>query len=307
MTAQQSLSYYPLSGSHQAEPKLRWMVILSAAIHLIALAILMGLPSSSSKNIFYSPVYSVDLVGPPPAGTLQGGGSPRTGGAETGSTAEVKKQSVRLWKGPSQMESQVKALAERSHPLLTIPAKEKTEGSRKKAEPEEARRAAEGSATETAGTPEKTGVSPASPTQTGAAQGPGAGSGGPPAQTGAAQGPGAGSGGPWGVPGGAGGGMGSNLRFSRYYQAVYEKIYQSWILPEYVTEKQGAREAIVVIKIQRDGKILGAEFEKMSGNRQLDSSVMNAIRKADPLPPLPEDFRENVLELGIRFTPPQPQ
>ncbi len=290
MTAQQSLSYYPLSGSHQAEPKLRWMVILSAAIHLIALAILMGLPSSSSKNIFYSPVYSVDLVGPPPAGTLQGGGSPRSGGAETGSTAEVKKQSVRLWKGPSQMESQVKARAERSHPLLTIPAQEKTEGSRKKAEPEEAPRAAEGSATETAGTPEKTGVSPASP-----------------AQTGAAQGPGAGSGGPWGVPGGAGGGMGSNLRFSRYYQAVYEKIYQSWILPEYVTEKQGAREAIVVIKIQRDGKILGAEFEKMSGNRQLDSSVMNAIRKADPLPPLPEDFRENVLELGIRFTPPQQQ
>ena len=290
MTAQQSLSYYPLSGSHQAEPKLRWMVILSAAIHLITLAILMGLPPSSSKNIFYSPVYSVDLVGPPPAGTLQGGGSPRTGGAETGSTAEVKKQSVRLWKGPSQMESQVKARAERSHPLLTIPAKEKTEGSRKKAEPEEARRAAEGSATETAGTPEKTGGSQASP-----------------AQTGAAQGPGAGSGGPWGVPGGAGGGMGSNLRFSRYYQAVYEKIYQSWILPEYVTEKQGAREAIVVIKIQRDAKILGAEFEKMSGNRQLDSSVMNAIRKADPLPPLPEDFRENVLELGIRFTPPHQQ
>jgi protein TonB len=106
-------------------------------------------------------------------------------------------------------------------------------------------------------------------------------------------------------PGGPGGGGMANLRFARYYQAVYEKVYQSWTLPDFIMEQQRLGEAVVVIKIQRDGKILGAEFEKLSGNNQLDSSVMNAIRKADPLPPLPEDFREPVLEIGIRFTPPQ--
>jgi protein TonB len=72
-----------------------------------------------------------------------------------------------------------------------------------------------------------------------------------------------------------------------------------------VTEKEGSREVIVVIKIQRDGRILEANFEKASGNRQLDASVMNALKKADPLPPLPDDFRESFLEIGIRFIPQQ--
>jgi len=97
----------------------------------------------------------------------------------------------------------------------------------------------------------------------------------------------------------------ANLRFSQYYQSIYAKVYQAWTLPEYVIEKEGSREAIVTIKVQRDGKILSAVFEKTSGNQQFDASVMNAIKKANPLPPLPDDFRESFLEIGVRFTPPQ--
>jgi outer membrane biosynthesis protein TonB len=43
----------------------------------------------------------------------------------------------------------------------------------------------------------------------------------------------------------------------------------------------------------------------MSGNQQFDTSVMNAVKKANPLPPLPDDFRESFLEIGIRFIPQQ--
>jgi TolA protein len=169
--------------------------------------------------------------------------------------------------------------------VLDIPAKEKKLAPQRP-EPEAAEGTAAGSAEENPGAAGAEKTSSEAKTET-REQGTGGGV------------PGAGPGGP------GGGGAAANLRFSRYYQALYEKIYQSWILPDYVTEKEGSREVIVVIKIQRDGKILGASFEKASGNRQLDASVMNALKKADPLPPLPDDFRESFLEIGIRFIPQQ--
>ena len=284
MTAQASLPYNALSGSHPQEPRLLWMVALSCALHAIAFGIFMGLPPTSSKNIYFSPVYSVDLVGLPPAGSpLSGTPGKKSSGAQT------KKPDIKLWKGPATLESQAKAQTQRSHPVLTIPAKGK-ELAPRRSEPEPA-------ATEPAATEAKSDGASGAPETSG-----GASSETPGAET---QGEDGGAGVPAGVPGGTGGGGMANLRFSQYYQSIYAKVYQAWTLPEYVIEKEGSREAIVAIRVQRDGKILSAIFEKTSGNQQFDASVMNAIKKANPLPPLPDDFRESVLEIGIRFIPPQ--
>jgi TonB family protein len=95
----------------------------------------------------------------------------------------------------------------------------------------------------------------------------------------------------------------SNLRFSRYYQSIWGKIRGAWLLPEYGMDNQETLEAIVVIKIRKDGKILSSEFEKKSGNVYLDRSVMRAVKKADPLPPFPGDLREDIIEIGLRFIP----
>ena len=279
MTAQQLFASSLFSGSHPTEPKLKWMVVLSGVVHLAAFAVIMGLPPSSSRNLYYSPTYSVDLVGLPPGGAPFAGSGKAAGKP---AAAEVKKQHVKLWKGPSEIASQVKVQAGRTHPVLEIPAKEKKIAPQQP-ENEPGESAAQGSAEEkpgTAGTQQQGTAADAGEQNTG----------------GGVPGPG---------PGGGGGGGAANLRFSGYYRSLYEKIYQSWILPDYVTEKEGSREVIVVIKIQRDGRILEANFEKASGNRQLDASVMNALKKADPLPPLPDDFRESFLEIGIRFIPQQ--
>jgi TolA protein len=267
MTAPEFLFYSPLAGSRGAEPKLAWMVVLSCVIHGIAFAVFMGMPHSLSRDTYYSPVYSVDLVGLPPGPPA----AKSQGQATTGRTAEVVKQHVKLWKGPSLIESQGKTQAERSHPVLTIPAKAKEPAAGRAEQEPDSRTAPE--------MPADKAAESAAPVQQERSPG---------------------------VPGGTGGGGGAaDLRFGRYYQSLYEKIYQAWTLPDYGMEKEGSREAIIVIKVQRDGKILGAAFEKMSGNRQLDASAMNAIKKADPLPPLPDDFRENFLEIGIRFIPQQ--
>jgi len=92
-----------------------------------------------------------------------------------------------------------------------------------------------------------------------------------------------------------------NLRFSRYYTSVYNKIYNSWVLPGYSSKRQ--LEAIVNIRIAKNGKILKTKFEQTSSSAYFDRSVLRAIKKADPLPPLPQGFNEKYLELGIRFIP----
>ena len=50
-----------------------------------------------------------------------------------------------------------------------------------------------------------------------------------------------------------------------------------------------------------DGRVVKTRFEKKSGNVEFDRSVMRAIQKANPLPPLPPGVREPLLTLGIRF------
>jgi TonB family protein len=55
------------------------------------------------------------------------------------------------------------------------------------------------------------------------------------------------------------------------------------------------------MKIRRSGEISEVRIEKRSGNRYFDESVLKAIRKAGALPPLPEWFGANSLDVTIRF------
>jgi TonB family protein len=240
------------------------MVMLSFIIHLIIIIAFIGKPPDTSKKIYYSPVYSVNLVELPP-----GVESSKKQGPARG------KSKVSLWKGPSPVSSQFKTPRKRAHTMLTISNKDrstlptpttKTSGEKKPA------LGTESSAQEANGQP--AGTVPGSP----------------------------GFGGTSPYEGGTQGVSAANLRFSRYYQAVWSKIKSAWILPRYGTTRKHL-EAIVVIKINRDGRILNIDFEKKSGDSNLDRSVIRAIKKADPLPHLPADFRENYLELGIRFIP----
>ena len=62
-------------------------------------------------------------------------------------------------------------------------------------------------------------------------------------------------------------------------------------------------ETIIVLIIERGGKIKKFWFEKKSGNALYDQSAMRAIKKAEPLPPIPQELSEDILEIGIRFFP----
>jgi TonB family protein len=57
-------------------------------------------------------------------------------------------------------------------------------------------------------------------------------------------------------------------------------------------------EAIVSVKILKDGTARVQRIEKSSGNALFDRSALKALAKASPLPPPPYE-----MEIGVRFYP----
>lgn len=92
----------------------------------------------------------------------------------------------------------------------------------------------------------------------------------------------------------------SDNRFNDYYRTIWSRIKNQWAFPGGILPK-GNLEAIVHVRIMRSGSLLDIGLEKRSGNAYFDNSAIRAVSKANPLPPLPEWFRENSLDVGIRF------
>ncbi len=118
------------------------------------------------------------------------------------------------------------------------------------------------------------------------------------------------------VPPPGGGGIGGGAGTSRvppeqlaYFRALYEKIYDSWVLLVPGEGRSGAGSLIaqIRIKIEKDGKVTDVKMEKSSGNRFFDESVLRAIGKASPLPVPPDKLRggEDHYEVGFRFGEPK--
>lgn len=82
---------------------------------------------------------------------------------------------------------------------------------------------------------------------------------------------------------------------SDYYSMVVKKIRQEWVFPESLDRNL---EAIISIRIAKDGSIRIDKIEKSSGNQLFDRYALRAINKASPLPPPPQE-----MEIGVRFYP----
>ncbi len=85
-----------------------------------------------------------------------------------------------------------------------------------------------------------------------------------------------------------------------YQMEVETKIRGNWAYPV-ALQSQKNLEAVVLVKVKRDGTILTYELVKRSNNSIFDQSVIKAIEKSGSMPPFPEDFRENDEEIEITF------
>ncbi len=127
--------------------------------------------------------------------------------------------------------------------------------------------------------------------------------------------------GPYGVPGGSslgsgtsgggtgtgsGGGSRSGLKgawsaadYDQYIRLIEKRAKSLWIYPEGVT---GVQKVTVRFTLDRGGKLAEAAVLDFTDSR-LNSSALEAMKKASPFPPIPETLKELAGEpLIIRFT-----
>jgi len=110
--------------------------------------------------------------------------------------------------------------------------------------------------------------------------------------------------GPVGPAGGPGAG-GTRVQESiLIYQAeIQYQIQKNWAFSQQLAGDNTQLEAILAIKVLRDGEIEDIWFDKKSGNTYLDESAYKAVVKSNPLPPLPKDYMQPFYKIGLRFGP----
>lgn len=80
-----------------------------------------------------------------------------------------------------------------------------------------------------------------------------------------------------------------------YYSKITKEIWQQWVFPD-IGKKDV--EAVIAVRILKDGTALVQRVEKSSGNSLFDKSAIKALAKASPLTPPPYE-----MEIGVRFYP----
>jgi colicin import membrane protein len=89
---------------------------------------------------------------------------------------------------------------------------------------------------------------------------------------------------------------GSGTATGGYEALIKERIWGEWVLPEFLNVE--GLEALIRIRIHKDGRIEIVKVEESSNNSLFDRSALRAIQKASPLPPPPRQ-----LEVYLRFRP----
>jgi colicin import membrane protein len=88
-----------------------------------------------------------------------------------------------------------------------------------------------------------------------------------------------------------------------YNGLIAYHIQKNWAFSEQLARGQSNLETRVGIKILSNGEIQDVWIDKKSGNQYLDESAIRAIKKSNPLPPLPREIGVYDYKVGFRFTP----
>ncbi len=96
-------------------------------------------------------------------------------------------------------------------------------------------------------------------------------------------------------------GIGGGEAFAGYRDVVFSYYYHAWTTPDNTASRTASAEARVAIA--RDGSIISAELSRPSGDRALDKSVEQALRRVTKLPPFPASARDAQQTFVIKFVP----
>jgi colicin import membrane protein len=305
---------------HRSSPRfeLTRVLLISALLHLLVAGSAVILPSLHPRRTVQIPFYSVDLVSLDQAGLKGSSGGAGSGKKAADSKPSASKQNLSIPVMPVERlrtqlqpteEAPLKKLAANPDVEKTVkstpPPLEKAldKMTARTRQPSEASTAATQSVAGTPNDQKKTSGTSAAQGQREPTAKPGGG-GAESAPAGSSSQSASQSGSQAGSQAGDGGADTGQISLARrlYYTEVWNAIRREWVLD--TNRLKGQRlEAVVILVVRRDGKILSYRFEKKSGNALLDESAERAVRKVDTLPPFPKIFNPSQEEIGIRFRP----
>lgn len=276
-----------MTSRSRVEPSLAGAVACSFLLHLIVAAAIAIHTPARTRRVFLPTSVSVSLVGPAPAGPKATAAAPAAAPVEASEAAPA----VEIVEPPTEKKVNIAPKKEVEKPPEKV--EKPPEKVEKKPEP-----------------PVEKKVEPAKPVEKPRRKrsGPTASdimnrlrdevaSQGEPASKAGASGP---SG---GVAGGGGGvsAVGAAIPYKLYLYEIQSEIESAWVKPKGIENGGEGAQTIVSIRILRSGEVDNVWVEEGSGNKFFDQSVIRAIRKSSPLPPLPPAVVGDSLEVGFRF------
>jgi colicin import membrane protein len=274
-------------GNLTAGSRLGRMFFVSLVLHGLAISALFFLPNLSSTRTFYSPVYSVRLVTPPPAPEAKSEGAqpvPAAPAMPASPPVAVEKPKAK------EKEKPVSLAPKKEEPKKEEPKKEDSEKKiteaidrlRQKRESKNLESAIEKIRSEKESRQVESAIEGIRKKVTISSKG--AVESHEPSSRGASTDV-------------------MTIKHKIYYNLIWKRIRSGWVLPDAALAGQKNLEAIIGIRISPNGQIEDIQFEKKSGNPIFDESALRAIQKANPLPPLPPGFEGERFDVGVRFTP----
>ena len=94
---------------------------------------------------------------------------------------------------------------------------------------------------------------------------------------------------------------GPPFEFAWYLKQVRRKLSAKWAAPEGSLLPGQEAKSRVYFRIQRGGRIVDARMENESGVFLFDQSVLRALEKSSPMPPLPTEYEGEYLGLHVWF------
>ncbi len=91
--------------------------------------------------------------------------------------------------------------------------------------------------------------------------------------------------------------------YERYLLEVVTIIRQNWSFTPQLIRGKGDIKAYVALTIEHGGRVSGITLDKESLSNYFNDTVIKAIEKSSPLPPVPEDVGSGAMRIGLVFTP----
>ncbi len=100
-------------------------------------------------------------------------------------------------------------------------------------------------------------------------------------------------------PGGRGGGIVKGIEFLIYRNRMLHLIREHWAW----VGRRSDLEVTVHFGVRESGEIVALRIVQASGDITFDDSVIRAVRKTSPLPPPPENYRRDFMDVELTFRP----